>query len=879
MALDSDTIKQLLIKLEADRAAFLASQTKLQDVLIQVLQNQQAATPEPTAAQISRTLCVETDFDPNHPPKKPSSFVGRRAGSFGQDGARKVVSLYSAGDSSDSDDGESYYANDPLPSEEFTEDKLRRHIRGHSWNQHAKLIFGPLIRSGKLYSPESLFASDSALTGDADHTTADIYEVGEDGAPLKRSRSDVVHGDLAAWDVLRSTNMDSDRKQAVGRIIVLREPSPLMYGALHLTMADHFDMDSIYRMLIDDHQSTKAFVTGSQSSDVRQQRSLVFCFKYHTMVGEGREPLEWQNHDDDIGTKHGNIPISTCSSIVGLSLSGPPARTFRRHSRRSRKPEISHVYDPFAPWHVISIQNFPDWHSEVDLHETHHHYVNGPDAFLTTLLQEYKDAATRFRELARNIVRLTMPTQRTMFDSDIRDELIFESGDFVFTRRYFWASQTLGILSDEIDAMISSYRDVFVDEFWTGEHRTLLPGKAETSARFANWRKKMSHTRKQFETAIKSLNEVQSFISKEQKEIKSLREWLFSGTSVQESRQAVKQALITVEQGYNIKLLTLVTIFFLPLMFVTGVFGMTNMPPDDDFVPAIVMACVVCIPTYLLIAVINSPEKFQQGVAWILWPWVLVYTWTKKSNDYTIDFAKNYRDKYLTHQKLKKGEKAARKGGWMGFQSGGSGRGWGRSDRSATFASLDARLEQESKYNTGRRASRPFAFSQPSDVTVTIDHALKYDGPPTVGGTARPPPLPTSAAPAERVETVLIPQKPQMRQRSSTRSSTIRFDEKTFSQKEQPARVTPQPSPHTSVGNLDQIVQSAAAAATATENGTSTARGLPLSRIDTQTVPDIQVTGAVDSPRTPTKARRPGVLRRLSSKLGSPTDGSPRSPV
>ena len=65
---------------------------------------------------------------------------------------------------------------------------------------------------------------------------------------LGRSRGD-KRGDEATWEVLRSTNVNKTRKQAVGRIVILREPSALLFGALHLSMKDHFDMDSIYQML------------------------------------------------------------------------------------------------------------------------------------------------------------------------------------------------------------------------------------------------------------------------------------------------------------------------------------------------------------------------------------------------------------------------------------------------------------------------------------------------------------------------------------------------------------------------------------------------------------------------------------------------------
>ena len=882
MAIDNDTVKQLLEKLETDRTAYLATQNKLQEALVQILQGQNSPQNAVNQAgfhtpQFGRTLSAESDADANF--RKPNSITSRRTGSFGLEGVtRRLTSLYSAEDSSDSEDGESYYANEPLPEEEFNEEQLRDHIRSHQWNQHEKLIFGPIIRSDKLYSPASLFAEEEH-TADAEHTTADVYEVSEDGSPLQRSRSDVAHGhggDYAAWDTLRATNNTTERKQAVGRIIVLREPSALLYGALHLTMNTHFDMSSIYRMLISDQQRTKAYVAGSSLEDPRHQRSLVFCFKYHTLVGENREPLEWQNHDDDIAesAKDGHIPISTCSSVVALSLAGPPARKFRRNSRRTRKPEVSHVYDPFAPWHVITIQNFPDWNSEVDLHETSHHYVNGPDAFLVTLLHEYRDAAKRFRLLARAVGQHTMPSARTMFDETTRDELIFESGDFIYTRRYFWASQTLGTLSAEIEAFVTVYKDTFTEDVWAGTNRTLFPGPASTSARFANWRKKMNHTRKQFDVVITDLENVQGFIAKQQKEIKSLREWLFSGTSVQESRQAVKQALITVEQGYNVKLLTLVTIFFLPLMFVTGVFGMTNMPPEDDFIPAIVMALGVCLPTYLLIAVINKPEAFQKGVAWLLWPWVLCYDWTKRGNEITIDYAKLYKDKYLSRKKLRQGEKAGMKGGvgWMGFQSGGSGRGWGRGangnagGRSATFASLDARLEQESKFHTtARRASRPFAFAQPADVRVDI---VPTKGRPSSRG-AGVSAAPSGAKTRDFAAEPTTPVKPSMRQKSETRSSTIRFAPSIFDTKPknlQPHEVSVDPSPNASVGQL--AVHTAPAGAAGRTSGASTpvVGGIGDNGGGSTPVPEIHTV----SPTTPARTSPPrlGFLRRLSSRIG-----------
>ena len=112
--------------------------------------------------------------------------------------------------------------------------------------------------------------------------------------------------------------------------------------------------------------------------------------------------------------------------------------------------------------------------------------------------------------------------------------------------------------------MITAYKETFTDEFWAGDHKTLFAGTAEVSARYNNFRKKIAHTHKAFNQVIQELEEIRTRCGKDQKYIIRLREWLFSGTSVLESRSARKQ-------DYNIKLLTLVTIAFLPLMFITSV--------------------------------------------------------------------------------------------------------------------------------------------------------------------------------------------------------------------------------------------------------------------------------------------------------------------
>jgi hypothetical protein len=193
-----------------------------------------------------------------------------------------------------------------------------------------------------------------------------------------------------------------------------------------------------------------------------------------------------------------------------------------------------------------------------------------------------------------------------MFNGDIRDKLLFEDSDFTNSRRYFWAFQTLGTMNQSIKAIIDAYEDTFTKDVWEGRHRTLWPLTDMNSGRNSYWKKRMASLKRDFELEIEALKIIVKENDVRRKDIKNLRDNLFSGTSVLESRKSVEQTEITVAQGHNIKLLTLVNMFFLPLTFVTSVFGMTNMPPDADFWKFGVVIATVCVPFFLLIGSMNT---------------------------------------------------------------------------------------------------------------------------------------------------------------------------------------------------------------------------------------------------------------------------------
>jgi len=222
-----------------------------------------------------------------------------------------------------------------------------------------------------------------------------------------------------------------------------------------------------------------------------------------------------------------------------------------------------------------------------------------------------------------------------MFNDGLRDKLLFEDKDFTYSRRYFWAFQTLGTINQSIKAMVDAFEETFTDAVWEGKHPTLWPLTDEGSGRNSYWLKRMVLIRKDFELEVYRLKTLIDENEHLRKEIRDLRENLFSGTSVLESRKSVEQTEITVQQGQNIKLLTLVNMFFLPLTFVTSVFGMTSMPSEGFFWRFGVVMATVCVPFFLLIGSMNTNRGmrfWQENMRnLLLWLWSWIPCWKRRS--------------------------------------------------------------------------------------------------------------------------------------------------------------------------------------------------------------------------------------------------------
>lgn len=140
-----------------------------------------------------------------------------------------------------------------------------------------------------------------------------------------------------------------------------------------------------------------------------------------------------------------------------------------------------------------------------------------------------------------------------MFDVRLRDKLLFEDSHFTYSRRYFWAYNTLGVINEGIKSMRAAYLTTFGHkDFWSGRHPTLWPHPAPDSLAGREYAARMDVLRQELESAVAELQVMHDKNEGTRTEIRSLREQLFSGSSVKESRRAI-------EQGDNIKILTSVS--------------------------------------------------------------------------------------------------------------------------------------------------------------------------------------------------------------------------------------------------------------------------------------------------------------------------------
>ncbi len=236
----SPTVEELLQKLDEQHQLYLATFRSLHEALAESAAGP-PVVPKPARRRLRssiETATPEKTADRKPPPTYKSSVL--------------------TGESEDSDADDELYVQTPLPAYQFDEEHLRYHLKNHPFGDPGRHLLASVVRDGKLVHPDRLFPGYPPQEK-WHNSHYSVFDVGTDGAPL--SRSEVVRPgseiDSAIWQAIRDLNMgDSTQRKAVGRITIVREPSPVILGALHLTMNRDFDMDELFACLYQEGYST-----------------------------------------------------------------------------------------------------------------------------------------------------------------------------------------------------------------------------------------------------------------------------------------------------------------------------------------------------------------------------------------------------------------------------------------------------------------------------------------------------------------------------------------------------------------------------------------------------------------------------------------------
>ncbi|KAL2165180.1 hypothetical protein VTH06DRAFT_476 [Thermothelomyces fergusii] len=156
---------------------------------------------------------------------------------------------------------------------------------------------------------------------------------------------------------------------------------------------------------------------------------------------------------------------------------------------------------------------------------------------------------------------------------DMRQNLLFDDSNFTNARRYFWALQSLRVFNDHITKMYYSLEKIL-------DSIQLLDGNGLDYEEVREVRHEFS--------------KLKARIERKRQEIESLNSGLFSASSVAESR-------FSSEQNGNIRLLTLVTIAYLPWSLAATIYGMNILPEGTSLGSFFVVTAVLSVITFAIV--------------------------------------------------------------------------------------------------------------------------------------------------------------------------------------------------------------------------------------------------------------------------------------
>ncbi|KAK2784010.1 hypothetical protein FQN52_009389 [Onygenales sp. PD_12] len=232
-----------------------------------------------------------------------------------------------------------------------------------------------------------------------------------------------------------------------------------------------------------------------------------------------------------------------------------------------------------------------------------------PSVILYLISDALCDVSDSWEEIASHFAYV-LNDQDAIFDPQMHDSLLFDDDTFSRSRLYFWAIDSLELFKDQIAHAIKEW-----GFFWEARckvfkaHEEILISRRK-SAGFDDpfyWAKKRSGYRvedvaKEIEIQVNRLRDLEARFDRFYRRAQSLRDGLFNASSVVESRAAT-------QLGENVRLLTYVSIVYLPLGFSAALWSIN----EEYSVPNFAMVTVVIgLTTYILVSNLNNAVRFSK---------------------------------------------------------------------------------------------------------------------------------------------------------------------------------------------------------------------------------------------------------------------------
>ncbi|KAF7952688.1 hypothetical protein EAE96_005919 [Botrytis aclada] len=166
-------------------------------------------------------------------------------------------------------------------------------------------------------------------------------------------------------------------------------------------------------------------------------------------------------------------------------------------------------------------------------------------------------------EILANYFEKSLSESDTLLEPELHDLLLVDDSKYSKSKRYFWALNILKEIESDIAAVIVQLEG-FIDFSQNSpmkKHFPLPEGKISTQ------REKIVKT--VLSVLKEDLTRLQSRFSDQREFTKDLRDGLFNASAVMESRASTRL-------GENVRLLTFVSIFFLPLSFTMSIWSIND---------------------------------------------------------------------------------------------------------------------------------------------------------------------------------------------------------------------------------------------------------------------------------------------------------------